>query len=83
MTTADEILFKENYQKHLQHLKLKGLQPKTIEAYSRAIRRIAGISSMSHRVYYCTNLNPPNNGTMVDPLLFIRLKPAPVKLLAI
>ena len=42
MTTADEKQFKENYQKHLQHLKLKGLQPKTIDAYSRAIRRIGG-----------------------------------------
>jgi len=28
------------YQKHLKCLRLKGLQPKTIEAYSRAIRRI-------------------------------------------
>jgi integrase/recombinase XerD len=36
-TDAD---FKKNYQAHLQHLKLKGLQPKIIEAYSRAIRRI-------------------------------------------
>jgi len=32
--------FNQNYKKHLQHLKLKGLQPKTIEAYSRAIRRL-------------------------------------------
>ena len=32
--------FDRHYQLHLQHLKLKGLQPKTIEAYSRAIRRI-------------------------------------------
>ena len=32
--------FDRNYQTHLQHLKLKGLQPKTIEAYARAIRRI-------------------------------------------
>jgi integrase/recombinase XerD len=32
--------FDQHYQAHLQHLKLKGLQPKTIEAYSRAIRRI-------------------------------------------
>jgi len=32
--------FDRNYQLHLQHLKLKGLQPKTIEAYARAIRRI-------------------------------------------
>jgi integrase len=36
-STAD---FDRHYQSHLKHLKLKGLQPKTIEAYSRAIRRI-------------------------------------------
>jgi integrase/recombinase XerD len=40
MTSPNERKFKRNYKKHLQHLKLKGLQPKTIEAYSRAIRRI-------------------------------------------
>ncbi len=40
MTSSSESGFKQNYQTHLQHLKLKGLQPKTIEAYSRAIRRI-------------------------------------------
>ena len=33
-------IFETNYQSHVKHLKLKGLQPKTIEAYSRAIRRI-------------------------------------------
>ena len=32
--------FNKNYQSHLKHLCLKGLQPKTISAYSRAIRRI-------------------------------------------
>ena len=32
--------FDQQYQTHLKHLKLKGLQPKTIDAYSRAIRRI-------------------------------------------
>lgn len=37
--TSDEN-FKRNYETHLKHLKLKGLQPKTIEAYARAIRRI-------------------------------------------
>lgn len=31
--------FDRNYQRHLQHLKLKGLRPKTIDAYARAIRR--------------------------------------------
>ena len=40
MTTSSKSDFKKNYQIHLQHLKLKGLQPKTIEAYARAIRRI-------------------------------------------
>ena len=32
--------FDRHYQTHLKHLKLKGLQPRTIEAYSRAIRRV-------------------------------------------
>jgi len=42
MTTSSEDIFKRNYDKHIQHLQLKGLQPKTIDAYSRAIRRIGG-----------------------------------------
>ncbi|MCP4896448.1 MAG: recombinase, partial [bacterium] len=40
MTAPSDSNFKHNYQTHLKHLRLKGLQPKTIEAYSRAIRRI-------------------------------------------
>ncbi len=32
--------FASQYRSHLQHLQLKGLQPKTIEAYARAMRRI-------------------------------------------
>lgn len=40
MTPSFPESFKQNYQIHLQHLKLKGLQPKTIDAYSRAVRRI-------------------------------------------
>lgn len=32
--------FDQNYQLHLKHLKLKGLQPKTIDAYARGIRRL-------------------------------------------
>jgi len=40
METLSDAKFKQNYARHLQHLKLKGLQPKTIDAYSRAIRRI-------------------------------------------
>ena len=36
----DDPQFNQYYQKHLKYLKLKGLRPKTIDAYSRAIRRI-------------------------------------------
>jgi site-specific recombinase XerD len=42
MTAPSDGNFKHKYQTHLKHLRLKGLQPKTIEAYSRAIRRIGG-----------------------------------------
>jgi len=40
MTASSELTFKRNYATHLKHLRLKGLQPKTIDAYARAIRRI-------------------------------------------
>lgn len=40
--------FKHLYQSHLKHLALKGLQPKTIEAYARAIRRIGDY--FDHRI---------------------------------
>ncbi|MCP4271780.1 MAG: recombinase, partial [Gammaproteobacteria bacterium] len=40
MEALSESNFNKNYQTHLKHLRIKGLQPKTIEAYSRAIRRI-------------------------------------------
>ena len=39
-TMPNDPQFKKYYQKHLKYLKLKGLQPKTIDAYSRAIIRI-------------------------------------------
>lgn len=40
MKTPTETNFNRNYQLHLKHLRLKGLQPGTIDAYTRAIRRI-------------------------------------------
>ena len=40
MTSPSADHFNHRYQTHLKHLRLKGLQPKTIEAYARAIRRI-------------------------------------------
>lgn len=36
----DDPKFNSYYQKHLKYLKLQGLRPKTIEAYSRGLRRI-------------------------------------------
>ena len=42
MTTEFPPAFARQYDSHLKHLKLKGLQPKTIDAYSRAIRRLGG-----------------------------------------
>lgn len=48
MQSASEKEFKHQYQAHLKHLKLKGLQPKTIEAYARAIRRIG--ARFDHRI---------------------------------
>lgn len=42
MTTMDqEIAYDRMYDKHVKCLKLLGLQPKTIDAYARAIRRVA------------------------------------------
>lgn len=40
--------FNRLYETHLKHLRLKGLQPKTIEAYARAIRRIGAY--FDHRI---------------------------------
>ena len=40
MSTVCQKDFDAKYQQHVKHLKLKGLQPKTIDAYSRALRRI-------------------------------------------
>lgn len=48
MKSSAEALFKKNDQSHLKHLKLKGLQPKTIEAYSRAIRRV--VDRFDHQI---------------------------------
>lgn len=40
MTSPFPTHFNQQYEAHLKHLRLKGLQPKTIQAYARAIRRI-------------------------------------------
>jgi integrase len=48
MTTPTTEHFDRQYQTHLKHLKLKGLQPKTIDAYARAIRRLG--EYFSHQI---------------------------------
>jgi len=48
MTAPSDAHFKHQYETHLKHLRLKGLQPKTIEAYARAIRRIGAY--FDHRI---------------------------------
>ena len=40
MNTASSTPFEQHDQRHLKHLKLKGLQPKTVDAYARTIRRV-------------------------------------------
>ncbi len=40
MSAVATTIFDTNYELHQKHLKLKGLQPKTIDAYSRAVRRV-------------------------------------------
>jgi len=41
MNSKEQARFNQLYQQHLIELKLQGLAPKTIDAYSRAVRRIA------------------------------------------
>ena len=40
MNATSTAQFEQHYQSHLKHLVLKGLQPKTIDAYARAVRRV-------------------------------------------
>jgi len=40
MKVSNNAQFNQYYSRHLKHLKLKGLQPKTVCAYARAIRRL-------------------------------------------
>lgn len=48
MSAGTATIFDRNYELHQKHLKLKGLQPKTVEAYSRAIRRVGDY--FDHRI---------------------------------
>jgi site-specific recombinase XerD len=64
MAASSESHFKHNYQTYLKHLKLKGLQPKTVEAFARGIRRfgayfderIEGLSEAQLTDYFTDSL---------------------------
>lgn len=47
-TAAHRAEFDQRDQAHLRHLKLQGLQPKTIEAYARGMRRLG--EYFDHRI---------------------------------
>jgi len=57
-TMPNDPKFNEYYHKHLQYLKLAGLRPKTIEAYSRAIRRIGN--------YFDCRIDTLSNDQLLD-----------------
>ena len=50
--------FNQNYASHLKHLQLKGLQPKTIDAYARAIRRMGQ--------FFCYQLDDLSEQQLLD-----------------
>ena len=58
MTPSNEEIFKQDYQRHLQHLTLKGYRPKTIEGYARGVRRVAA--------YFDHDINDLTNQQMAD-----------------
>lgn len=58
MKTLPDSKFSAYYEIHCKHLKLKGLRPKTIEAYSRAIRRIGA--------YFNGNLDNLTQNQLLD-----------------
>jgi len=64
MNISTQSKFEAYYRQHCKHLRLKGLQPKTIEAYSRAIRRIGA--------YFEGHLDNLSQDQLVD--YFIDLK---------
>ncbi len=53
-----DLQFNKFYSTHCKYLKLNGLQPKTIEAYSRAIRRIAN--------YFDARIDNLSNDQLLD-----------------
>ena len=56
--TSTDSKFQTYYERHCKHLKLKGFQPKRIEAYSRAIRRIGA--------YFDGNLDNLTQNQLLD-----------------
>ena len=66
-TTASKAHFDRQYKTHLKQLKLKGLQPKTIDAYSRAFPALQHHATV-HQSGLEIAANQPQYRTVVDPL---------------
>ena len=69
MNTASSTPFDQHYQSHLKHLKLKGLQPKTVDAYARTIRRVGDY--FGHQIEHLTEAQKSNGPVPVGEQSFI------------
>nr|VFK00246.1 MAG: Phage integrase, N-terminal SAM-like domain [Candidatus Kentron sp. LFY] len=58
MTSVSGGKFNHDYRTHLEHPRLEGLQPKTIEAHARAIRRIGA--------YFHCRIDDLSGGQLTD-----------------
>jgi len=58
MTPPNDLQFNHYYSLHCKHLQLKGYQPKTIDAYSRTIRRVGA--------YFDYNLDDLSEDQLLD-----------------
>ena len=58
MTMSSTAHFDRQYQTHFKHLKLKGLQPKTTDAYTSAIRRMG--------MYFSYQINDLSEAQLID-----------------
>ena len=66
MTNDFPAHFAQQYATHLKHLKRKGLQPKTIDAYARAIIMTVGID-LAKNVFAVHGIDENGKAALVKP----------------
>ena len=69
MQSGSKAVFDAQYQLLLQHLTLKGLQPKTIDAYSRAMRRV--------RAFFAHQIDDLSAAQLTDYFIYSIIKRSP------